>query len=100
MLVRQGRSFRPLVITVELLCSVDALAQGDISTRESTRSPAAECHTSYTGKCPPVNAGDVDCAGGRGNGPNFVGGPVTVVGPDVFRLDRDGDGIACEPNRR
>ncbi|WP_369293624.1 excalibur calcium-binding domain-containing protein [Roseibium sp. MMSF_3412] len=23
-------------------------------------------------------------------------GPIRVIGPDVYRLDRDGDGIACE----
>jgi hypothetical protein len=39
---------------------------------------------------------DVDCAGGSGNGPAYVRGPVYVVGPDVYGLDRDGDGVACE----
>jgi hypothetical protein len=43
-------------------------------------------------------AGDYDCAGGTGNGPNYVDGPVRVVDPgrDPFGLDRDGDGRACE----
>ena len=41
-------------------------------------------------------AADVDCAGGSGNGPAYVSGPVTVVGSDVYDLDRDGDGIACD----
>jgi hypothetical protein len=41
--------------------------------------------------------GDYDCAGGSGNGPNYVTGPVYVVGYDEFDLDRDGDGVACEP---
>jgi len=41
-------------------------------------------------------ASDVDCAGGSGNGPEYVAGPITVVGPDVYGLDRDGDGVACE----
>jgi hypothetical protein len=39
---------------------------------------------------------DVDCAGGSGNGPSYVSGPVQVIGPDVYDLDRDGDGIACD----
>lgn len=56
---------------------------------------AAGCHGSYTGACVPI-ASDVDCAGGSGNGPAYVRGPVRVVGPDVYGLDRDGDGIACE----
>jgi len=41
-------------------------------------------------------ARDVDCAGGNGNGPEYVSGPVYVVGPDEYELDRDGDGVACE----
>jgi len=39
---------------------------------------------------------DVDCAGGRGNGPSYVQGPVHVIGRDVYGLDRDGDGIGCD----
>ena len=40
--------------------------------------------------------GDYDCAGGSGNGPNYVYGIVEVVGYDEFDLDRDGDGYGCE----
>jgi endonuclease YncB( thermonuclease family) len=39
---------------------------------------------------------DVDCAGGSGNGPRYVNGPVYVSGDDPYDLDRDGDGVACE----
>lgn len=56
---------------------------------------SGECHPSYEWVCVPY-ASDVDCAGGSGNGPAYVSGPVKVVGPDVYGLDRDGDGIACE----
>ena len=56
---------------------------------------AQSCHPSYENACVPF-ASDVDCAGGSGNGPAYVSGPVYVVGPDVYGLDRDGDGIACE----
>lgn len=56
------------------------------------------CHPSYAGVCVPI-AADVDCAGGNGNGPVYVTGPVYVVGPDEYGLDRDGDGVACEPKR-
>ena len=56
---------------------------------------AQDCHPSYAGACVPI-ASDVDCAGGSGNGPEYVAGPITVVGPDVYGLDRDGDGVACE----
>jgi hypothetical protein len=53
------------------------------------------CHASYTGACVPI-ASDVDCAGGSGNGPEYVTGPLRVVGPDIYDLERDGDGIACD----
>ena len=41
--------------------------------------------------------GDYDCAGGPGDGPNFIEGPVDVSGGDPYGLDADGDGIGCEP---
>lgn len=40
---------------------------------------------------------DYDCAGGPGNGPYFVQGPFRLNGPDIYGLDADHDGIACEP---
>jgi hypothetical protein len=56
--------------------------------------PASTCDPNYTG-CVPI-ASDVDCAGGSGNGPAYAAGPVDVIGTDVYDLDRDGDGVACE----
>ncbi|MGZ9812305.1 hypothetical protein ACXN5S_17725 [Pseudoroseicyclus sp. H15] len=58
----------------------------------------SQCDPNYTGACVPI-ASDVDCAGGNGNGPAYVQGPVRVVGRDIYKLDADGDGIACEPHR-
>ena len=55
----------------------------------------SSCDSNYSGACVPV-ARDVDCAGGSGNGPAYVSGPVTVVGNDIYGLDRDGDGVACD----
>lgn len=52
------------------------------------------CHPSYSG-CLNPKASDYDCAGGSGNGPYYTG-RVRVLGPDVFGLDRDGDGWGCE----
>ncbi|WP_331000309.1 excalibur calcium-binding domain-containing protein [Pseudosulfitobacter pseudonitzschiae] len=52
------------------------------------------CDPNYS-PCVPI-ASDVDCAGGSGNGPAYVEGPVTVNGSDIYGLDRDGDGVACE----
>lgn len=56
---------------------------------------ARSCDPNYTGACVPI-ASDVDCAGGSGNGPAYVRGPVTVVGSDIYGLDRDNNGIGCE----
>jgi resuscitation-promoting factor RpfB len=56
---------------------------------------AQQCDPNYSGACVPI-ASDVDCAGGSGNGPAYVQGPVQVVGTDIYGLDRDGDGIGCE----
>ena len=53
------------------------------------------CDPNYTGQCVPV-ASDVDCGGGSGNGPAYVNGIVTVVGSDIYDLDRDGDGQGCD----
>lgn len=57
---------------------------------------ASECDSNYEGACVPANVSDVDCASGSGNGPEYVAGPVYVVGDDIYELDRDGDGVACE----
>ena len=56
--------------------------------------PTSNCHPSYSG-CLKMNAGDYDCAGGSGNGPNYTG-TVRVYGSDPFGLDRDNDGWGCE----
>jgi resuscitation-promoting factor RpfB len=56
--------------------------------------PADDCDPNYS-PCVPI-ASDVDCAGGSGNGPAYVRGPVTVIGSDIYDLDRDGDGTACD----
>ncbi len=55
----------------------------------------ADCDPNYAIACVPI-ASDVDCASGSGNGPAYVTGPVQVVGVDIYDLDRDGDGMACE----
>lgn len=79
----------------------------DCSSRQAASSAPSvspsNCYLSYeggtdtqTGECIRRGVGDYDCAGQGGNGPNFVRGPVTVVGSDDFELDDDGDGIGCE----
>ncbi len=55
--------------------------------------PVSDCDPNYS-ECVPI-ASDVDCAGGSGDGPAYTG-PVTVTGSDIYDLDSDSDGTACE----
>ncbi|WP_170154372.1 G5 domain-containing protein [Protaetiibacter intestinalis] len=69
-----------------------------VGTRQPAPAPVVDtsgCDPNYSGACVPI-ASDVDCAGGSGNGPAYVRGPVRVIGTDIYDLDRDGDGIACD----
>lgn len=59
-----------------------------------TTAPAADCTPGYDPCIPP--GPDVDCAGGNGDGPRYVQGPVYVTGSDPYRLDGNHDGVACE----
>lgn len=65
------------------------------ATKPTKKEPG--CHPNYE-PCVPIDV-DVDCAGGRGDGPSYVTGPVRVIGPDVYGLDADHDGIGCEQER-
>jgi micrococcal nuclease len=65
-------------------------------TPRPTSRPKPSCHPSYVGVCLKRGIGDYDCAGGSGNGPNYIDGPFRVVGYDEFGLDRDNDGWGCE----
>jgi len=70
-------------------------AAGLVFAPAANAQPGSSCDPNYSGACVPI-ASDVDCAGGSGNGPAFVSGPVTVVGNDIYDLDRDGNGVGCE----
>ena len=63
-------------------------------TEAASQSPAG-CDPNYSGACVPI-ASDVDCSSGKGNGPAYVKGPVTVIGTDIYGLDSNDDGIGCE----
>lgn len=52
------------------------------------------CHPSYSGICLPFTT-RVDCAVTGGPGPIYANGPFRVVGPDVYNLDPDRNGIGC-----
>jgi len=72
---------------------------------EGPRAPQGQpgggsCHPSSVGVCIPIGSADYDCAGGSGNGPNYIQGPFgvrwDVPDPDPYDLDRDRDGVGCE----
>jgi hypothetical protein len=56
----------------------------------------SNCDPAYPDVCLHDGIGDYDCAGGSGNGPNYIQGPIAVRAPDPFGLDSDGDGTGCE----
>jgi hypothetical protein len=62
---------------------------------QTTHAPS-NCDPAYPDACLHDGIGDYDCAGGSGNGPNYVDGPITVRAPDPFGLDSDNDGVGCE----
>ncbi|MEV0294895.1 hypothetical protein [Nocardia sp. NPDC050710] len=72
---------------------ISILTGAFVLTATASAAPQSGCHPSYT-PCVPY-ASDVDCEGGSGNGPAYTG-RVQVIGPDVYDLDRDGNGIGCE----
>jgi hypothetical protein len=49
--------------------------------------PAPNCDPSYPDVCLDPAVEDYDCAGGTGNGPEYVEGPIRVRPPDPFDLD-------------
>jgi Excalibur calcium-binding domain len=59
-------------------------------------SSGGNCDPNYAGACLRPDVSDYDCEGGSGDGPYYTG-LVEVVGDDHYALDRDGDGVACEP---
>lgn len=48
--------------------------------------PSGECVAGYS-PCVPVSEEDLDCGD--------LSGEITVTGDDPYRLDGDGDGVAC-----
>jgi hypothetical protein len=106
---RDGERQLTYVITLQDGVEIRRELASEVVTRESftevtaigTRDPpppppaAPACHASYTEVCVPI-ASDVDCAWGSGDGPAYLDGVARVVGPDVYDLDRNGDGWACE----
>ena len=66
------------------------------SAPEDGPEPSAACDPNYEGACLDPSSYDYDCESGEGDGPDYTG-EVMIVGSDPHDLDRDGDGVACEP---
>jgi hypothetical protein len=94
---KTGKRLLHEVISTPPIDQVTAIGTAAEPKSESEPEPEPEpkCDPNYSGACVPI-ASDVDCAGGSGNGPAYVRGPVRVVGTDIYDLDRDSDGIGCE----
>jgi type IV secretory pathway VirB10-like protein len=75
--------------------AADQAAQQALVAPPAPAPAPSNCDPNYSGACVPI-ASDVDCAGGNGNGPAYVQGPVTVTGSDIYRLDGNSDGVGCE----
>jgi resuscitation-promoting factor RpfB len=56
-----------------------------------------ECDPNYSG-CVPI-AADVDCIG-AGDGPVYIRMGAIVTGEDIYDLDSNGNGLACDPTER
>ncbi len=73
-------------------------AAAEASRSAAPQAPPASggCEPGYS-PCIPLGEGDIDCSSGKGNGPRYVHGPVTVTGDDPYDLDtNDADNIGCE----
>jgi hypothetical protein len=104
---------QPAVIRAAAPVAAAPRAAAPVATRPTTSKPATPkpttkaptpkpapvssggCNVNYT-PCVPDDPTDVDCQGGKGNGPSYVKGPVTVTGTDVYGLDADHDGTGCD----
>lgn len=89
-----------MISRISTLCVLSVLIggyaaeEGAVAETSPESSARSGCHPSYD-PCVPI-ADDVDCAGGGGDGPGYVVGPIKVIGPDEYRLDSNGDGVGCE----
>ena len=62
-----------------------------VTTTASASSTGMKCDPNYAG-CVPISSSDLDCPDLKRLGL----APVKVIGQDVHKLDRDGDGIGCD----
>jgi hypothetical protein len=86
------------VVAYSLLSAItswDPIGLDDGTAQSDAPAHDRACDANYEGACLDAEASDYDCSSGGGDGPKYTG-RVSVVGSDVYGLDRDGDGIGCE----
>ena len=93
--VETGRELKSDVVTVAPVTEVTAIGTYDAPVAAPAPPAASGCDSNYADACVPI-ASDVDCAWGTGDGPAYFDGVARVVGSDVYGLDRNNDGWACE----
>lgn len=93
--VETGREVLSDDVTAEPVTEITS--RGTYVAPATIAQPPAEqsCDPNYADACVPI-ASDVDCGWGSGDGPEYLHGVARVVGVDLYQLDRDGDGLACE----
>ncbi len=84
----------PTVVAPTVTPVPPATAVAPTAVPQPVAAPASQDCTPGYSPCI-LRGSDVDCAGGSGNGPRYVG-RVTVNGSDPYDLDRDNDGVGCE----
>jgi PASTA domain len=93
---KAGAEVRPGARIVLVIAKTPPLPPTTARVPPTTAAPR-NCDPAYPDVCLHQGIGDYDCAGGSGNGPNYVEGPIRVLPPDPFDLDgNDNDGIGCE----
>lgn len=90
--VETGRKLVNEVVTQQPVNQLTAV--GTKVAAQPPAPPVSTCDPNYSG-CVPI-ASDVDCLPGKGNGPAYISEPVQVIGTDIYDLDSDQDGVACE----
>jgi hypothetical protein len=83
-----------LVVLIAAGCNNPTAKNKFASSLADAQELKSNCDPNYK-ECVPI-AKDVDCANGNGDGPEYIKGPVHIIGTDKYKLDRDGDGIACD----
>lgn len=84
---RTKRGFRISASAVTVLPVPPPVAVSRPAPTPAPAPPSSGCDPNYS-PCVPRSPVDLDCSD--------INGPVRVIGTDVHRFDRDGDGIGCE----